>query len=366
VVEFYVIEIYVLLTMAIIMFVTSIGVLYLGNKKGTPNTILWALFIFSWGLHWLSESMADYYEEILEIELILFSQLELSTAFISSFILLAACLEYNGMIRRHFGKIFALLSSILPLYFIITIDEDTLDEIENIIIIRNDIISTELFRFLYGFVLPLISIIALFFTYLYYYHQTRRGKIFYNPKMLKTTIILAILIFIFSLFNGFDYYEEQEIEVIFISLRAISLAFFIIIPLVIVFTFDLGLQKFLIIENSGIPLLIYSFETKSDISDELSLLTSGFVAAIMGFSTELTQKERGFLSVQSNYLYYIITQTETKIYALQSILKNKYLEDQFFQVAKEIDGAIATVSKPNDLNIPQVKAIIDQNFATFY
>ncbi|TFG28012.1 MAG: hypothetical protein EU532_06280 [Promethearchaeota archaeon] len=365
-VEFYVIEIYVLLTMAILMFIMSIGVLYLGHKKGTPNYILWALFMFSWGLHWLSESMADYYEEVLDIELLLFSQLELFTAFISSFILLAACLEYNGMLRRHLGKIIALVSSILPLYFIMTINEDTLEEIEEIYIMRGEYVSTELFRFLYGFILPLISIIALFCTYLYYYHQSKKGKIFYKPKMLKTTMILAILIFIFSIFNGFDYCEEQEIEVIFISLRAISLAFFIVIPLVVVFTFDLGLQKFLIIEHSGIPLLIYSFETKSDVSDEKSFLTSGFLTAIMGFSSELTHQESGFLSIQANYLYYIIRKTGTKIYALQSISKNKYLENQFFQVAKEIDTEIGNISKASDINQIHMKQIIDNNFSTFY
>ncbi len=352
--------------MSIIMFITSIGVLYLGHKKGTPNAILWALFIFSWGLHWLAEGTSDYYEEILDIELLIFSQLELFTAFVSSFILIAACLEYNGMMRRHMGKIIALILSILPLYFILTINEEILDEVEDIYIIRGDVVSTELFRFLYGFVLPLISIIALTCTYLYYHHQTRKKKIFYKPKMLKITIILAILIFIFSIFNGFDYYEEQEMEVIFISLRAISLAFFIIIPLVVVFNFDLGLQKFLIIEHSGLPLLIYSFETKAATLDDVSFLTSGFLTALMGFSAELTHKESGFLSVQSNYLYYIIKKTATKIYALQSISKNKYLENQFFQVANDIDSSIANISKASELNLTHMKEIIDNNFSSFY
>jgi len=365
-VEYFLIEIYILLTMAIVMFATSILILYLGYKKGTPNTILWVLFTFIRGIHWLVESISDYYEQVLEIEIYIFSRIELFTAFSSSFILLAACLEYNGMIRRHLGKFIVLILSIFPLYWILTIDEDTKEEIEEIYIVKGDIITSELFRFSYGFFIPLISIITLICTYLYYFYETRKSKIFYNPKLLKTTLILIIIILIFSIFEGFDYYEEQGLELVFISLRAISLTFFIIIPLIIVFTYNLGLQKFLIIEHSGVPLLVYSFETKSDISDELSLLTSGFVAAIMGFSTELTQKESGFLSVQSNYLYYIITKTETKIYALQSILKNKYLEDQFFQVAKEIDNAIANVSKPNDLNIIQVKTIIDQYFASFY
>ncbi len=365
--ELEVIEICVLLIMAIIMFITSIGVLYLGHKKGTPNMILWALFIFSWGLHWLSEATADYYEEILDIELLIFSQLELFTAFVSSFILLAACLEYNGMMRRHMGKIIALLSSILPLYFILAINEETLEDIEDLYIIRGDIVSTELPRFLYGFVLPLISIIALICTYVYYYYQTRKGKIFYNPKVLKINVILVILLFIFSIFNGFDYYEEQELEIVFISLRAITLSFFIILPLIIIFTYDLGLQKFLIIEHSGIPLFAYSFETKSVTSDDdASFLTSGFLSALIGFSEGLTERESDSLSIHSNYLYYIITKTEKKIYALQSISKNKGLVKQFFHVAHEIDKSIANVNKASEVNINQVKEVIDNNFSAFY
>ena len=365
-VEYYVIEIYVLTIMAIIMFITSIGVLSLGHKKGTPNMILWSLFIFSWGLHWLMEGIADYYEEILDIELIIFSQLELVTAFISSFILLAACLEYNGMLRRHMGKIIALISSILPLYLIITINEETLDDIEDIYIIRGEVVTTELFRFLYGFVLPLIAIITLLCTFLYYYYQTKKGKIFYNPKVLKINLILAILIFIFSLFNGFDYYEEQELEIVFISLRAITLSFFIILPLIIIFTYDLGLQKFLIIEHSGIPLFAYSFETKSVATDDVSFLTSGFLSAIIGFSEGITARESDSLSIHSNYLYYIITKKEKKIYALQSISKNKSLVKHFFQVANEIDKTVADVKEASDVNINQLKEIVDNNFSAFY
>jgi hypothetical protein len=365
-VEYYEIEIYVLLIMAIIMFITCVGVLFLAHKKGTPNMILWALFIFSWGLHWLSEAIADYYEEVLENEMFIHSQMELVTAFISSFILLAACLEYNGMLRRHMGKIIALISSILPIYFILTLNEKTLEDIEDQYIIRGDIISTEVPRFLYGFILPLIAIIALLCTFLYYYYQTRKGKIFYNPKVLKINIILAVFIFVFSLFNGFDYFEEDELEIVFISLRAITLSFFIILPLIIIFTYDLGLQKFLIIEHSGIPLFAYSFETKSATKDDISFLTSGFLSALIGFSEGITERESDTLSIHSNYLYYIITKKEKKIYALQSISKNKPLVKLFFQVSNEIDKSLANVKEANDVDINQLKEIIDINFSAFY
>jgi hypothetical protein len=353
--------------MAIIMFVVSTGILYLGHKKGTPNTFLWALFVSTRGLHWLVEGISDYYEEILDIEMLLFSQLELITAFVSSFILLAACIEYNGMIRRHLGKVITLLSSILPIYFILSINEDTLEEIEDIYILKGDIVSTELPRFLYGFILPLLSILALIIIYLYYYYHTKKGTIYNNPKVLKITIILGILIFIFSIFEGFDYYEDQELELVFVSLRAISLIFIIIIPLIIVFTFNLGLQKFLIIKHSGLLLYAYNFDTKRVISDDdESFLTSGFLTALLGFSKELSKKDDRFLAIQSHYLYYVITKTESKIYALQSISKNKNLEQKFFQAVKELDESISNMDEPSQLNTAQLKDVIDNNFSAFY
>ena len=105
------IEIYVLLTLSMVMFGCSFIILFLGHKRGTPNIILWTLFPLVRGIHWLIEAMADYYEEILEIELFIFTRLELFTAFCSSFILLAVCLEHNGMIRRPIGKVITLIAS---------------------------------------------------------------------------------------------------------------------------------------------------------------------------------------------------------------------------------------------------------------
>lgn len=364
-----IIEIYLLLTMAIIMFGTTVGIVFLSKKKGTPNMIMWGLFTFSRGILWLIESIADYYEEVLNLEAIepFFDRAEIFTAFVSSFLLLAACLEYNGMIRRHMGKLIVLIMSIFPLYYILMIDYETLEELEDTYVIKGDIVSSELFRFSYGFILPLISIFAIIGTFLYYYHQTRKGKIFYNSKMLKITLILVILIILFLIFEGFEYYEDQDTGILFVGLSAIPLAFFIILPLIIVLYHDLGLQKFLIIEHSGLPLFQYDFMKKTAISDEdnILILTSGFLSAIVGFSEQLANKETGFLSIKSSYLYYIVRKTESKLYALQSILSNKKLKNQFFNVADMIDDFALTINKISEEEIINVKEILHTSFSTF-
>jgi len=338
-------------------------ILVYGNKRGTPNIILWSLFPFIRGLHWLVESIAEYYDEILDKEMIICDQLELITAFCSTFILLAACLEHNGMIRRPIGKIVILLVALYPIYLLFTIDEDTLEEIEDVVFFRWGAMETDIFRFLYGFVLPLISILILISLYIYYYYETKQEKINFNPKVKRSTIIIVILIFIFSIFEGFDYFEETDLEIIFIGLRGITLAFFVAIPLLVIFTQDLGLQKFLIIEHSGLPLYRYDFMRKAQISDEDDAW--GFVSAIVSFSEQLAHKESGFLSIKSSYLYYIVRKTKSKLYALQSILSNKDLENQFFTAVEKIDDFTSPGDKiTNDVRI-QFKDIIDTCFSSF-
>jgi hypothetical protein len=299
--------------------------------------------------------------------MIILDQLELITAFCSSFILLAACLEHNGMIRKPIGKVLILLVSIFPIYYLISTDTETLEDIEDLVIFRWGEMQTDLFRFLYGFVLPLIAIIILIGVFFYYYYNTKMGNINFNPKVMRSTIILCLLIFIFSIFEGFDYYEDTDVEIIFIGLRGITLAFFIIIPLLVIFSHNLGLQKFLIIKHSGLPLFQYDFLNRSVISDydDISFLSSGFVTAIVSCSERLANRETGFLSMQSRYLYYIIVKTKARLYALQSVLSNKKLETQLFKIVEEIENFSSNIDKVSNENLIHFKEILETNLSSF-
>lgn len=360
-------EIYVLFTMSMVMFVCSVIILIFGHKRGTPNIIIWSLFPFIRGLHWLVESMAEYYDEILDRDMIILDQLELLTAFASSFILLAACIEHNGMIRKPIGKIAILLVVLYPFYYLLTVDEDSLEAIEDIILFRWGPMETDIFRFLYGFILPLVAIMILTGIFFYYYYHTKKGHIDFNLKVRNSTIMISLLIFLFSIFEGFDYFEETDLEIIFIGLRGITLAFFVIIPLIVILSQDLGLQKFFLIEHSGAPVFVYNFQEKSDIpvKDDMSYLTSGFVSAIMEFSDVLSEKESGFLSVQLSYLYYLIFKTKSKLYAVQTILINRHLKNKFLNTIEKMDVLTSTIHQSSDIALEQVQKIVDTNFSTF-
>ncbi|MFX1257087.1 MAG: hypothetical protein ACFFAN_04465 [Promethearchaeota archaeon] len=356
----------ILLIMAFIMFGSSIVILYLGRKHGTPNIILWTLFPLIRGIHWLIEYIADYYDEILDLELPIFDRLELFTAFCSSFLLLAACLEFNGTIRRPFGKITAILAAFTPLYFVVVLKNNTIEEIEDTIFFKGFIVNSDPTRFLYGFIIPFISIIVIISTYFYYRYEVKRGEISHNPKLMRTTLIIAALILLFSVFEGFDYEEIEEYEAIFILFRSITLSFFILLPLIIILSSDMGLQKFLMIEHSGVPVFSYDFKNKSHFTDDTSLLTSGFLSAITTFSERISSNETDFLSIRSHRLYYAILKNDKMIYALQSILYNKILESHFFNTTKKIDKLIAKLNKISATNAAQVKEILDENFSIFY
>jgi hypothetical protein len=360
-------EIYVLFTMSMVMFLCSVIILIFGHKRGTPNIIIWSLFPFIRGLHWLVESMAEYYDEILDKEMIILDQLELITAFCSSFILLAACIEHNGMIRKPIGKLAILLVALYPFYLLFTVDEDTLEKIEDVVLFRWGPMETDIFRFLYGFILPLVAIMILAGIFLYYYYHTKKGHINFNPKVRNSTIMISILIFLFSIFEGFDYYEETDLEIIFIGLRGITLAFFVIIPLIVILSQDLGLQKFFLIEHTGVPIFAYNFQEKSIIKleDDISVLTSGFVSAIMSFSGELSERESGFLSVKLRYLNYIVLKTKSKLYALQTILTNRHLKNDFLSTIDKMEVLTSTIHQSSDIALNQVTEILKTNFSIY-
>jgi len=101
-------------------------------------------------------------------------------------------------------------------------------------------------------------------------------------------------------------------------------------------------------------------------SEELSLLTSGFLTAIINFSDELSARKSGFLSIRSQYLYYSLLKTEGKLYALQSILYGKNLERSFFSAVNEIDNCISEMDKIDANENNQIKELINKQFSIFY
>ncbi|MFX0210147.1 MAG: hypothetical protein ACFFDT_29465, partial [Candidatus Hodarchaeota archaeon] len=255
----------VLLIMTFLMVGATIGILYYGNKRGTPNTVVWAAFPFLRGIHWLIEYIADITET--PENAIFFDRLELALAVCSSCALLAAALEFNGTIPRPWGKLTAGFCAFTPLYFLLILPNEVIYEIEETTLFEGFLFISDPFRFLYGFLLGIVAALGLLLTFIYQNYQ-KEGNNTLDPKLKRITQALVFLLLFFAFFEGLDYEEDPFIEQIFIALRAVSLMVFIIVPVLVILSSELGLKHFLIIEDSGVPLLAYNFETKSEVTDD--------------------------------------------------------------------------------------------------
>ena len=347
------------------MFVSTIIIIHIGRKRRAPNTMLWAILPLFRGLEWLIESFADYSAEILSIEPpFITDRLEIVFSFCVSIIILAACLEFNGLIQRPIGKISAILVGITPIILIFILSSSSLEEIESLTMFESLFLTSDPFRFLVGFLIPVFAILILFFSHIYYEYQVKHDKFFKDESMKAKVIVISIIIFITAFANGFDY---ESNEILFVILRGITMTLFIVLPLFVILSTDYGLQKFLVIQDDGIPIFAYDFKTEKEIlfEDKTSLI-GGFLSAILTFSSEISDNLRKFLTIHSNNLYFFIKKTPTKIYTLQSVIFSKELENKTFDVIQQINDRIAEKTELSEFEQTQIISLLKKEYAIYF
>ena len=212
--------------------------------------------------------------------------------------------------------------------------------------------------------MTILAICAILFTSLYLIIQSRKGDIDIDPKLEEITIISIILLAIYALFEGFV--SENPV---FITLRAVSLALFIIVPTFFILVNRVGLQKLLIIQEGGIPLLSYNFSLGQFLSFDTSeghdfILVAGFLSAISSFSGGYMKGGSGF-SIKSDRFYFIISQIDGTIYALQTLHVLKNLEDDFYEFATTIHPQIKSVDNSEDLDKETMIKTIRESFLRY-
>lgn len=349
----------VLLLIGIMMTISGIIVFYLGYKRGVPNTILWAAFPILHGLHEFTEYFMDNFDLISYTE-----RFEMLFSISGSFVLLAAALEYNGVLQKPVGKIAGLIGLIGVSYFVFGLPEELLEDIEHTIITVG-IFKTDPIRFMQGMFLTILTLLVIIITYLYLLYQSKKGIITPDSKLSQTTIIAILLLGIYAFFEGFNWEGG-----IFISLRAISLGLFIVVPIFFILTNKIGLQRLIIIDEGGIPLMVFNFPSDSFLSFDSSegsrvVLASGFLAAISSFSGQVL-KAGSSLSLRTNNLFFIVSQYKSKIYALQTLHTNRNLEKKFDQLKEGISSKIENFTNPGDINTDDIKPVITEMFSFFY
>ena len=345
-----------LILIGIIMIVAGIFVFYFGYKRSVPNMYLWAAFPILHGLH----EFADYFAFQLPI---IFERLEIFFAISGSFVLLAAALEYNGIIARPVGKFAALIGLVAVSYYIFGLSEEALEEIENSVF-DFGILKTNPFRFFQGFFMTILAILAIVFTSLYLYIRSREGELSIDRRFYEINGASIILLSIYAFFEGF----ESE-DPVFITLRAISLSLFIIVPIFFILVNKIGLQRLFIIQSSGVPIVGYKFPTNSFISIGSSegsdfILAAGFLSAISTFSGNVLKSSSTF-SIRSKQLYFIITQVNGNLYALQTLHTNRALEKVFFEFGKRLNPKIPLTNNVEDIDEKMVESEIKNSFGLY-
>ncbi|MHA2009702.1 MAG: hypothetical protein ACW99E_22290 [Promethearchaeota archaeon] len=356
-----------LLIMAITMFVSTVVVSYFAFKKRTPNKFIWPLIPFFRGLEWLAEYIADFIENELDLEPPFFlDRFELTFGFIASMAILAACLEFNGAIQKPLGKIGALLVGLVPIFFLLILNEEVLVSIEENYLFEDLILISDPFRFLYGFLILILATIGLLLTHIIYLRQTRKGKFPKDEKMHIKIAFMTVIIVITSIFNGFDYEESITEEVTFIIMRGVTTIPFMLLPIFVILTNKSELNIFIIIKSNGIPMYAFNIRENIELSgDNFIIITAGFLTALTNISKELSSKTRPTLTISSGNFYYLIFQTGNHIYSLQAGYYNKHLEAKFNQLSKDFEKKIASKEEISAYEEVEIKNLLLAELSDF-
>lgn len=328
--------------------VGGIGIYLLGRSRGVPNAILWGTFPILHGFHEYAEYLLDELDAPFIVE-----RFELLFAIGSSVVLLMAITEYLGSIPRPYGKLTGLITFIPITYFLLVMEEEAIELLEHQTF-QFGILSTGFFRFFYGTVLVLVSIIILIYSYFRLPDEAQ------NQRLMTITGISSGLLVIFALFEGFT-----SDNPLFITLRGVSAVLFLLVPGYILFTNDLGLQILLITSESGSYLTGFDFEKQKMVDDDEAILTGNFIAAISSFSK--SEEEIGGVSdITTTQGRYIINQKEDYIISLLTRNTNQELENGLIKFAEQLDDLIS--QEGSEIIIPHknFKDSIQMHFGQYY
>jgi len=195
--------------------------------------------------------------------------------------------------------------------------------------------------------------------------RSKRGHITIDPKLIKTTTISVALLVVYAIFEGF----ESE-DPVFITLRAISLSLFIIVPVFFILVNNVGLQRLMVIQEGGVPIIGYKFPSNTFISMDSTeskdfILAAGFLSAISSFSDDIL-KAGSSISIRSKQLYFILTHTGGNIYALQALHTNRELEKILYNFGENLNLKLPKTNNLNEIDLDMVKSEVHNSFSSFY
>ncbi len=357
---------FTLIIIGVIMCCSGIVIWILGHKRHLNNIFLWGVFPFIHGIHEFFDFVAEEIGGQANVPFI-FERMELFFAFASAAALLGATIEYNGVLPHPTGDISAISVMLIIGYMVLFLPESVIDAISVDGSISFGVLVVEPFRFVFGFIITLFSLAILFGTYLSRNYTAKKDRYRLDPAMRWTTITMLAFLSVYAIFEGFESTSD-----IFVGLRGISLALFVVIPLFAILTCKLGLQRLIIINVDGTPLLVYDFVAKtSNVSEKVmneAILTAGFLMAINSFSSSISgrQIKRSGLTVQARGYYFTLIPMEDMLFSLQALATNKELEKQCELLVRELAPKIKSMDKTKALDQASLFSTIRGNLKRFY
>lgn len=339
---------FVLLISSVIILISSIFLYFTGKKRNINAIGLWVAAPAFRGLNWFVEFLADEYSTFGDRFLV--DRIEISFAFLASYCLFGAVLAYSNRYSESQSLAIITPVSFLSVLFMFILPEPTIISIEDTELFSIGELETESLRFTYGFLVPFLSFILVV------------NFIRMNPstgRQLYTQVMITILLFLSSIFEGFD--NDNSLYNLTRSVILFSVVF---LPLILIIMTEIELKNLLIINGIGFPLFAYSFETmKSGISTQ-EVLTSGYITALLGLSEEISSSQTS-LSIRSGNMYYVVEKTSNGLCGLQSSAVNDKLEDKFHEFVGAINDKVILAHQHYDINVDEFISIIHEIFQPF-
>ncbi len=357
-----------LFIIGLIMFVGGFVILTIGLKRRVKNALLWALFPIIHGLH----EFVDYaIDDLGQPE-----SLERYAAFLavtSSFILLAAAIEFLGASPSPYGKIAGGSGILLFGYIIFMVDETTL-EVLGTGNLDFGLLHSDIIRFLHGFVLVEASALAILLSYMVLRRKASRKILSLDRQLLRTVLLSIGTLVFFSAFEGFNSDDPT-----FILMRAISLFFFLIIPAIAIYFTKPGLQTLLVVNGqSGELLFGYNFYTYASfgeigIGPQLEnhwINTASFLSALATFAN-FDQKIGKLSQMNTDRANFALASKDQVIAALDSRSYTRGLRKSLAEFVEKITPLLESAIKQPTGKVPPVnpddiKPLLRESFEIYY
>jgi len=363
------------------LFIGGSVAVYWGKRRQNPFYLLWSIFLFVYGVFSILEGVTihldvleKFFEDlgittVLYRDFILFRTYHVFQA-LSFIFLFAASLEQSLIVPPRASRIIAASLTILVLYFIVIPLQETIYDFGSLTIIIFDILTTEFYGFIFGFIVlcSALLLIPVIVRYAKTFSASNDKRIFW--KMI-ITIFLALMLI------GMAYITtiKHKVEANHLNLGGFQLFeiiySFVGISIVAIYqsqSVSHGIQAILVVDKEGNPLIGYSPSRKSRISfEEKIIAASGYLAGLFHFiqdyvSTASDEEFREIKTTASTLAFY---SGESVFMIVQAKISGKLLDKNTQLSLEEIDKLLVDFEAnklPDETQINKIIGILDKNF----